>query len=132
MLRFKQHGGVILNTASVEGTGGLGWGRATAPPKGRGHPAHPGSPESKLLFGIRVNAICRAAMPMTGFMAAGGLQIDADQQAEIAKAVGGQHPLGRAITAENTAPRPRCIWSRTRHAVSHGVALPVDGGFVAR
>lgn len=82
-------------------------------------------------FGIRVNAICPAAMPLTGFMAAGGLEVDAEQQAAIAESVGGQHPLGRAITAEDCAEAALYLVSDAARNVT-GVALPVDGGFVAK
>jgi NAD(P)-dependent dehydrogenase (short-subunit alcohol dehydrogenase family) len=70
-------------------------------------------------------------MPMTGFMAAGGLQVDAEQLASIADAVGGQHPLGRAITAEDCAEAALYLVSDAARNVT-GVALPVDGGFVAK
>jgi NAD(P)-dependent dehydrogenase (short-subunit alcohol dehydrogenase family) len=82
-------------------------------------------------FGIRVNAICPAAMPLTGFMAAGGLNVDADQQASITKVVSEQHPLGRAITAEDCAEAALYLVSDAARNVT-GVALPIDGGFVAR
>jgi NAD(P)-dependent dehydrogenase (short-subunit alcohol dehydrogenase family) len=70
-------------------------------------------------------------MPLTGFMAAGGLKVDADQQAAIAETVGGQHPLGRAITAQDCAEAALYLVSEASRNVT-GVALPVDGGFVAR
>jgi enoyl-[acyl-carrier-protein] reductase (NADH) len=70
-------------------------------------------------------------MPLTGFMAAGGLQVDAAQQAEIAEKVGAQHPLGRAITAEDCAEAALYLVSDAARNVT-GVALPVDGGYVAK
>ena len=132
VLRFKQQGdgGVILNTASVAGL--VGWGGTVyGATKGGVIQLTRGVAIEAAPFGIRVNAICPAAMPLTGFMAAGGLQVDADQQAEIAKAVGGQHPLGRAITAEDCAEAALYLVSDASRNVT-GVALPIDGGFVAR
>ena len=82
-------------------------------------------------FGIRVNAICPAAMPLTGFMAAGGLDVDGAAQAQIAKAVAEQHPLGRAVTAEDCAEAALYLVSDASRNIT-GVALPIDGGFVAR
>ena len=132
VLRFKEQGdgGVILNTASVAGL--VGWGGTVyGATKGGVIQLTRGVAIEVAPFGIRVNAICPAAMPLTGFMAAGGLQVDADQQAEIAKAVGGQHPLGRAITPEDCAEAALYLVSDASRNVT-GVALPVDGGFVAR
>lgn len=132
VLRFKEQGdgGVILNTASVAGL--VGWGGTVyGATKGGVIQLTRGVAIEAAPFGIRVNAICPAAMPMTGFMAAGGLQLDAYQQAEIAKAVGEQHPLGRAITAEDCAEAAVYLVSDASRNVT-GVALPVDGGFVAR
>ena len=54
-------------------------------------------------FGIRVNAICPAAMPYTGFMAAGGVAVPIGTAGRIAESVGANHPLGNAITAEDCA-----------------------------
>ncbi len=136
VLRFKKQGelgspgGVILNTASVAGL--VGWGGTVyGATKGGVIQLTRGVAIEAAPFGIRVNAICPAAMPLTGFMAAGGLQVDAEQQAEITKAVGGQHPLGRAITAEDCAEAALYLVSDAARNVT-GVALPVDGGFVAR
>jgi enoyl-[acyl-carrier-protein] reductase (NADH) len=70
-------------------------------------------------------------MPLTGFMAAGGLDVDEAQQAAIAETVGGQHPLGRAITAEDCAEAAVYLVSDAANNIT-GVALPIDGGFVAR
>ncbi len=132
VLRFKEQGdgGVILNTASVAGL--VGWGGTVyGATKGGVIQLTRGVAIEVAPFGIRVNAICPAAMPATGFMAAGGLQVDAEQQAAIADAVGGQHPLGRAITAEDCAEAALYLVSDAARNVT-GVALPIDGGFVAR
>ena len=112
------------------GTGGLGrhrlrrhqgWRASTDPRGGRRGSA----------VQIRVNAICPAAMPLTGFMAAGGLDVDAAQQTAIAEKVGAQHPLGRAITADDCAEAAVYLVSDASRNVT-GVALPIDGGFVAK
>ena len=132
VLRFKEQGdgGVILNTASVAGL--VGWGGTVyGATKGGVIQLTRGVAIEAAPFGIRVNAICPAAMPLTGFMAAGGLHVDADQQAAIAANVGGQHPLGRAITAEDCAEAALYLVSDASRNVT-GVALPIDGGFVAK
>jgi len=81
--------------------------------------------------GIRVNAICPAGMPYTGFMAAGGLEAAGEQLDAIAGRVGATHPLGRPITAEDCAEAALFLCSE-RAANITGVLLPVDGGYVAR
>ncbi len=132
VLRFKEQGdgGVILNTASVAGL--VGWGGTVyGATKGGVIQLTRGVAIEAAPFGIRVNAICPAAMPLTGFMAAGGLQVDADQLAAIAENVGGQHPLGRAITAEDCAEAALYLVSDASRNIT-GVALPIDGGFVAK
>src|SRR6476620_9685715 len=128
VLRFKQQGdgGVILNTASVAGL--VGWGGTVyGATKGGVLQLTRGVAIEAAPFGIRVNAICPAAMPLTGFMAAGGLQVDEAKQTEIAKMVGGQHPLGRVITAEDCAEAALYLVSDAARNVT-GVALPIDGG----
>jgi len=45
--------------------------------------------------------------------------------------VGQQHPLGRAITAEDCAEAALYLVSDASRNVT-GVALPIDGGFVAK
>ena len=132
VLQFKKQGdgGVILNTASVAGL--VGWGGTVyGATKGGVLQLTRAVAIEAAPFGIRVNAICPAAMPLTGFMAAGGLQVDAAQQAAIAEKVGEQHPLGHAITAEDCAEAALYLVSDASRNVT-GVALPIDGGFVAR
>jgi NAD(P)-dependent dehydrogenase (short-subunit alcohol dehydrogenase family) len=132
VLRFKEQGdgGVILNTGSVAGL--VGWGGSVyGATKGGVHQLTRAVAIEGAPFGIRVNVICPAAMPLTGFMAAGGLQLDEAQQTAVAETVGGQHPLGRAITAEDCAEAALYLVSDASRNVT-GVALPIDGGFVAR
>ena len=132
VLRFKEQGdgGVILNTGSVAGL--VGWGGTVyGATKGGVIQLTRAVAIEAAPFGIRVNAICPAAMPLTGFMAAGGLDVDGAQQAEIAKVVAEQHPLGRAVTAEDCAEAALYLVSDAARNIT-GVALPIDGGFVAR
>ena len=127
---IRQGSGAVVNTASVAGL--VGWGGTVyGATKGAVIQLTRGVAIEVAPFGIRVNAICPAAMPLTGFMAAGGLKVDAEQQAAIAESVGGQHPLGRAIMAEDCAEAALYLVSDASRNVT-GVALPVDGGFVAR
>ncbi|MEZ0362711.1 SDR family NAD(P)-dependent oxidoreductase [Mycobacterium sp. pUA109] len=132
VLRFKEQGtgGVILNTGSVAGL--VAWGGSVyGATKGGVLQLTRAVAIEAAPFGIRVNAICPAAMPLTGFMAAGGLQVDEAQRDAIAAKVGAQHPLGRAITAEDCAEAALYLVSDAAANVT-GVALPVDGGYVAR
>ena len=132
VLRFKEQGGggVILNTGSVAGL--VGWGGSVyGATKGGVLQLTRAVAIEAAPHGIRVNAICPAAMPLTGFMAAGGLDVDDTQRAAIAETVGGQHPLGKAITAEDCAEAAIYLVSDAARNVT-GVSLPIDGGFVAR
>lgn len=136
VLQFKKQGdgpdrgGVILNTGSVAGL--VAWGGTVyGATKGGVLQLTRAVAVEVAPFGIRVNAICPAAMPLTGFMAAGGLQVDEGKRAEIAEKVGSQHPLGRAITAEDCAEAALYLVSDAARNIT-GVALPVDGGYVAR
>jgi len=132
VLQFKKQGdgGVILNTGSVAGL--VAWGGTVyGATKGGVLQLTRAVAVEAAPFGIRVNAICPAAMPLTGFMAAGGLQADDDQRAAIAEKVGAQHPLGNAITADDCAEAALYLVSDAARNIT-GVALPVDGGYVAR
>lgn len=132
VVQFKKQGdgGVILNTGSVAGL--VAWGGTVyGATKGGVLQLTRAVAVEAAPFRIRVNAICPAAMPLTGFMAAGGLQVDEQQQAQIAEKVGAQHPLGRAITAEDCAEAALYLVSDASRNIT-GIALPVDGGYVAR
>jgi NAD(P)-dependent dehydrogenase (short-subunit alcohol dehydrogenase family) len=132
VLQYKKQGGggVILNTGSVAGL--VAWGGAVyGATKGGVIQLTRAVAVEAAPFGIRVNAICPAAMPLTGFMAAGGLQIDDAQRAVMAEKVGAQHPLGQAITAEDCAEAALYLVSDGARNIT-GVALPVDGGYVAK
>ena len=132
VIRFKEqgNGGVILNTGSVAGL--VGWGGAVyGATKGGVHQLTKAVAIEAAPHGIRVNAICPAGMPYTGFMPAGGLAVDDAGRKQVADMVGSQHPLGKPITAEDCAEAAVYLCS-DRAANITGVLLPVDGGYVAR
>src|SRR5215467_9045526 len=104
VIRFKEQGtgGAIVNTGSVAGL--VGWGGSVyGATKGAVHQLTKAVAVEAAPFGIRVNALCPAAMPYTGFMAAGGVDLPDDALEQVAQSVGATHPLGRAITAEDCA-----------------------------
>ncbi|MGP0030332.1 MAG: SDR family NAD(P)-dependent oxidoreductase [Acidimicrobiales bacterium] len=132
VLRFKgqDSGGVILNTGSVAGL--VGWGGAVyGATKGGVHLLTKAVAIEAAPFGIRVNAICPAGMPYTGFMAAGGMDLPPEAMQQIGEQVGASHPLGRPITAEDCAGAAVFLCSDEAANIT-GVLLPVDGGYVAR
>jgi NAD(P)-dependent dehydrogenase (short-subunit alcohol dehydrogenase family) len=132
VIRFKaqEMGGAIVNTGSVAGL--VGWGGTVyGATKGAVHQLTKAVAVEGASFGIRVNAICPAAMPYTGFMAAGGVDLPADALDQVAESVGSTHPLGRPITAEDCAEVAAFLAS-DRAANITGVLVPVDGGYVAK
>jgi len=132
VIRFKEQGGggVILNTGSVAGL--VGWGGSVyGSTKGGVHQLTKALAVEAAPFGIRVNAICPAGMPYTGFMAAGGLNVTQEAMQQVGEQVGSSHPLGRPITAEDCAEAAVFLCSDEATNIT-GVLLPVDGGYVAR
>jgi NAD(P)-dependent dehydrogenase (short-subunit alcohol dehydrogenase family) len=132
VIRFKEQGdgGVILNTGSVAGL--VGWGGTVyGATKGAVHQLTRAIAVECAPHNIRVNAICPGAMPYTGFMAAGGLQVPPDAIEQIAQAAGAGHPLGRPIAAEDCAEAAVYLCSDGAANVT-GVLLPIDGGYVAK
>jgi NAD(P)-dependent dehydrogenase (short-subunit alcohol dehydrogenase family) len=132
VVQFKKQGegGVILNTGSVAGL--VGWGGTVyGATKGAVHQLTRAIAVECAPHGIRANAICPAAMPYTGFMAAGGMDLPPDALEQVAKAAGAGHPLGRPITAEDCAAAAVYLCSDAAANVT-GVLLPVDGGYVAK
>jgi NAD(P)-dependent dehydrogenase (short-subunit alcohol dehydrogenase family) len=132
VVQFKTQGdgGVILNTGSVAGL--VGWGGTVyGATKGAVHQLTRAIAVECAPQGIRANAICPAAMPYTGFMAAGGMQLPPDALEQVAQAAGAGHPLGRPITAEDCAAAAVYLCSDAAANVT-GVLLPVDGGYVAK
>ena len=132
VIRFKEQGdgGVILNTGSVAGL--VGWGGTVyGATKGAVHQLTRALAVEVAPFGIRVNAICPAGMPYTGFMAAGGMKVSGADLDAVAAHTGSMHPLGRPITAEDCAEAAVYLCSDRATNVT-GVLLPVDGGYVAK
>jgi NAD(P)-dependent dehydrogenase (short-subunit alcohol dehydrogenase family) len=132
VLRFKEQGdgGVILNTGSVAGL--VGWGGTVyGATKGAVHQLTKAVAVEVAPFGIRINAICPAGMPYTGFMAAGGMEVKGDDLDAVAAHAGSMHPLGRPITAEDCAEAAVYLCSEAATNVT-GVLFPIDGGYVAR
>ena len=130
--QFKKQGGggVILNTGSVAGL--VGWGGTVyGATKGGVNQITRGVAIECAPHGIRVNAICPAGMPYTGFLAAGGLNAGGEQLDAIARGVGETHPLGKPITPEDCAEAAVFLCSDRATNIT-GVLLPVDGGYVAR
>jgi NAD(P)-dependent dehydrogenase (short-subunit alcohol dehydrogenase family) len=132
VLRFKEQGdgGVILNTGSVAGL--VGWGGTVyGATKGAVHQLTRAVAVEAAPFGIRVNAICPAAMPYTGFMAAGGMQLSGEDLEAAATHSGSMHPLGRPIRAEDCADAALYLCSDRASNVT-GILMPIDGGYVAK
>ncbi len=132
VLRFKEQGGggVILNTGSVAGL--VGWGGAVyGATKGGVHQLTKAVAVEAAPFGIRVNAICPAGMPYTGFFAAGGMAAAPEMMQQVSEQVSAGHPLGRPITADDCAEAAVFLCSDEAVNIT-GVLLPVDGGYVAR
>ena len=132
VVQFKRQGdgGAIVNTGSIAGL--VGWGGTVyGATKGGVHQLTKAVAIECAPFGIRVNAICPAAMPYTNFAAAGGLDALGEDLERIAEHVGSMHPLGRPVTAEDCAEA--ALYLASEHAANvTGVLLPVDGGYVAR
>ena len=132
VIRFKGQGdgGVILNTGSVAGL--VGWGGTVyGATKGAVHQLTRAVAVEAAPFGIRVNAICPAAMPYTGFMAAGGMQLSGQDLEAAAAHSGSMHPLGRPIRAEDCAEAAVYLCSDRASNVT-GILMPIDGGYVAK
>jgi len=132
VIRFKEQGdgGVILNTGSVAGL--VGWGGTVyGATKGAVHQLTRAIAVELAPFGIRVNAICPAGMPYTGFMAAGGMEVSGADLEAVAAHTGSMHPLGRPITAEDCAEAAVYLCSDRASNVT-GILMPIDGGYVAK
>jgi NAD(P)-dependent dehydrogenase (short-subunit alcohol dehydrogenase family) len=130
--QFKKQGGggVILNTGSVAGL--VGWGGTVyGATKGAVIQLTRAVAVECAAENIRVNALCPGAMPYTGFMAAGGLQLPDDQLEAVAQSAGSIHPMGRPITAEDCAEAAVFLCSDLAKNIT-GVLLPIDGGYVAK
>ncbi|MCH2172974.1 SDR family oxidoreductase [Myxococcota bacterium] len=130
ILQFKAqgNGGVIVNTGSAAGM--VGWGgvpygvsKAGVIQMTRGLAIETASQ------GIRVNCLCPGAID-TNF----ALPPEAAFQPkppELREVLGSHHPLGRPIEAEDCANAALYLASDLSSNVT-GIALPVDGGYLAR
>ena len=130
MLRFKAQGdgGVIVNTGSVAGMvgwGGVPYGTTKAAviqlTRGLAIEAAP--------LGIRVNCFCPGAID-TNFAVPPEAAFQ-PKPPEVREMLGSQHPLGRPIEAEDCANAALYLASDLSSNVT-GIALPVDGGYLAR
>lgn len=131
VLAFKAQGGggSIVNTASVAGM--VGWGGTVyGATKGGVIQLSRGAAVEVAAHDIRVNCICPAAMPTTNFVLMGGEPFGARDDG-IIDFVASTHPLGRVITPEDCAAAALFLASDAARNIT-GVALPVDGGYVAR
>jgi NAD(P)-dependent dehydrogenase (short-subunit alcohol dehydrogenase family) len=131
VLTFKAQGGggSIVNTASVAGM--VGWGGTVyGATKGGVIQLARGVAVEVAPFDIRVNCICPAGMPTTNFVLMGADPF-ADKDAGILEHVANTHPIGRVITPEDCAAAALFLASDAAHNIT-GVALPVDGGYIAR
>jgi NAD(P)-dependent dehydrogenase (short-subunit alcohol dehydrogenase family) len=129
---FKKQGGggAIVNTGSVAGIVGFG-SVIYGVTKGGVIQLTRAVAIECAPFDIRVNAICPAAMPATNFTLASPDQAFQAKPAEMIKAIGGLHPLGRPITAEDCAEAALFLASDRARNIT-GVLLPIDGGYTAR
>jgi len=130
--QFKSQGdgGVIVNTGSVAGMVGFG-SVVYGATKGAVNQITKGVAIECAPFGIRCNAICPGAMPLTNFTLESPEQAFKDRAPEYLELVAGLHPNGRFITAEDCAAAALFLASDQARNIT-GVLLPVDGGFVAR
>ena len=132
VVQFKKQGdgGVIVNTGSVAGM--VGWGGTVyGATKGAVNQITRGIAVECAPFGIRVNAVCPAGMPFTNFVVPDAEVGSQGLDEEFGNAVGQMHPLGRPITAEDSAEAALFLASDMASNIT-GVLLPVDGGYVAR
>jgi len=130
MLRFKEQGdgGVIVNTGSAAGM--VGWGGT---PYGATKAAviqlTRGLAMEAAPLGIRVNTFCPGAIE-TNFALPEVAKNQPIPEA-MSDAMGSLHPLGRVISAEDCANAALFLASDLSSNIT-GIALPVDGGYLAR
>jgi NAD(P)-dependent dehydrogenase (short-subunit alcohol dehydrogenase family) len=127
--KAQGNGGVVVNTGSVAGM--VSWGSAVY-----------GGTKALVIqltralaiegapFGIRANCICPGGM-FTNFSVEEGeafFRERTDEEVAMAKTL---HPLGKPITPEDCAEAALFLASDLAANVT-GIALPVDGGYLAR
>jgi len=121
---LRQGGGTIVNTASVAGLVGVGSGAYVAAKHGVVGLTKAAALEYASC-GIRVNAVCPGAIdtPM--------IQRTVAQRPETRQLLLAAEPMGRLGRPEEIAAA--VVWlSSAAASFLTGVALPVDGGWVAR
>jgi NAD(P)-dependent dehydrogenase (short-subunit alcohol dehydrogenase family) len=126
VLRVKEQGdgGVIVNTGSVAGI--VGWGGVPYGVTKAGVVQMTRGLAIELApFGIRVNCLCPGAID-TNFSVPPEAAFQ-PKPPEVLELFGQQHPLGRPIEAEDCANAAPYLASDVT-----GIALPVDGGYLAR
>ena len=121
VMQFKEQGGggVIVNTGSVAGL--VGWGGTVyGATKGAVHQLTRAVAVECAPFGIRVNAICPAAMPFTGLH---GRRRRADRPErrldEVGRAGRARSTRSGGRSPPRTAPRPRVFLASDRAAEHH-------------
>jgi len=130
LLQFKAQGdgGVIVNTGSAAGM--VGWGGV---PYGATKAAviqlTRGIAIEAAPLGIRVNCFCPGAID-TNFAVPPEAAFQ-PKPPELLDALGSLHPLGRPIEAGDCAKAALYLASDLSSNVT-GIALPVDGGYLAR
>lgn len=130
LLRFEAQGGggVIVNTGSAAGM--VGWGGVPYGVTKAGviQLTRALAIEAAAL-GVRVNCFCPGAID-TNFAVPPEAAFQ-PKPPELLKILGGLHPLGRPIEAEDCAKAALYLASDLSSNVT-GIALPVDGGYLAR
>jgi len=130
LLRFKAQGrgGVIVNTGSAAGI--VGWGGVPYGVTKAGviQLTRALAIEAAPL-GVRVNCFCPGAID-TNFAVPPQAAFQ-PKPPEMRKILGSYHPLGRPIDAEDCANAALYLASDLSSNVT-GIALPVDGGYLAR
>ena len=130
VLRFKAQGGggVIVNTGSIAGMVGFG-SVVYGATKGAVNQITKGVAIECAPDGIRCNAICPGAMPLTNFTVVDRKEFEtpSDDYLEFVKTF---QPNGRFITAEDCAVAALFLASDDSVNIT-GVLLPIDGGYVA-
>lgn len=126
----RQNGpGAIVNTGSVAGM--VGWGGTIyGVSKGGVVQMTRAVAIEAAPHGIRVNAICPAAMP-TNFGVQDPDAAFQERPQEVLDLLAGLHPLGRVVTPEDCAEAAAFLASDRARNIT-GVLLPIDGGYTAR
>lgn len=127
-LKAQDDGGVIVNTGSAAGM--VGWGGVPYGVTKAGVIQMTRGLAIELApLGIRVNCFCPGAID-TNFAVPPEAAFQ-PKPPELRELLGGLHPLGRPIEAEDCANAALYLASDLSSNVT-GVALPVDGGYLAR